>query len=131
MNKHLNQVHLSRLSPVMWPVGGPYPNVPWWTSIGESGAQASALSSMGNYEPSQPDVIHPRADALWSDLYRITPAGALNRVAPFGPSAFGNDLGPGVEEGASAPTLGERARNMAPFLLALGATAGLMMLMSR
>jgi hypothetical protein len=125
--KRLNQVHLSRLSPVMWPVGGRHPNAPWWTPIDES----AALSSMGNYEPAQPDVIHPRADALWSDLYRITPAGALNRVAPFGPSAFGNDLGPGVDVAASTPTLGERARNMAPFLLALGATAGLMLLMNR
>jgi hypothetical protein len=127
MHKHLKKVHLARLSPVMWPAGGPHPNPPWWTPISSSGA----LSSMGNYEPSQPDVIHPRADPLWSDLYRITAAGALNRVAPFGPSAFGDDLGPAESGAAAQPTLMERARNMAPLLLAIGAGAGLMMLIGR
>jgi hypothetical protein len=107
----------------MWPVGGPYPNAPWGVPI----KPIPALSSMGNYEAApEPDVIHPRADPLWSNLYRITAAGALNRVAPFGPSAFGNDLGP-----EPAPTTGERVRNMLPFILGVAGIAGVMLLMSR
>jgi hypothetical protein len=125
--KHLNQIHLSRLSPVMWPVRGPYPNAPWWEPIHSS----EAMVGMGsNYEPAQPDIIHPRADALWSNLYRITPAGALNRVAPFGPSAFGNDLGP-AEEGAASPSLAQRLGDMWPLILAFGGAAAMMLLIGR
>jgi len=83
--RKLNQVWLPRLSPVMRAANEPVVRPPHGVPIDKT------LAGMGNYE--QVDTVDPRGQALWSNLYRIGTAGALSRVAPFGPSAFSGDEG--------------------------------------
>lgn len=93
--KPLKQVHLSRLSPVMWTLQTGYPRpeiaVPIQEINGGMGmGEADPANSDGRYVATP---INPKASPLWSNLYRIGAAGALSRVAPFGPDAFGTDNG--------------------------------------
>lgn len=104
--KPLKQVHLSRLSPVMWTLGTGYPrpeiSVPIPSvnggGMGGTGEYLEVpMSGMGTDAVDGRYVatsINPKASPLWSNLYRIGAAGALSRVAPFGPDAFGTDEEP-------------------------------------
>jgi hypothetical protein len=107
--------------------------------IGENYGHAGVLGD--NYETAPPKKgtgVDPRGEALWSNLYRVGTAGSLSRVTPFGPAAFsglgtngnGTELGPAVAEGGER-TMMDRVRDMAPLLLALGATVGVMYVINR
>jgi hypothetical protein len=132
--KRLKKKHLARLSPVMHAYNEPFVRKEQWVPI-EDG-----MGVLGdNYERAAKGTpIDPRGEALWSNLYRIGTAGSLSRVTPFGPAAFsglgtngnGAELGPGVQEGAQQ-SLGQRIRDMAPLLLALGGTVGVLWLVNR
>jgi len=123
--KPLRQKHLSRLSPVMWTLQTGYPRpeiaVPIPEAQGMSEYLEVPMSGMGDaggrYEATP---INPKASPLWSNLYRIGTAGALSRVAPFGPSAFGNDNGNG-----------STLSSLWPFFLAFGGMAALTFLFTR
>lgn len=110
MNKvqPLKKVHLSRLSPVMWTLQTGYPrpeiSVPIPKVNNGMGADVEEafaeylevpMSGMGASDGRYVATpINPKASPLWSNLYRIGAAGALSRVAPFGPDAFGTDEEP-------------------------------------
>jgi hypothetical protein len=141
--EHLKIKHLARLSPVMHAYGQPFVREEEWVPIGdgmgvigENYGHAGTLDD--NYERAPRGTpVDPRGEALWSNLYRIGTAGSLSRVTPFGPAAFsglgtnGEGVGPAVPEGPAAQSLGERVRAMAPLLLALGATVGVMYIINR
>ena len=80
--KHLNRVHLSRLSPVMWSWQQGYPRKELGVPI------KPAYNGMGAYETATP--ISPKGSPVWSDTWQQRAAGALQRVSPYG-------LGNGVE----------------------------------
>jgi len=116
--KHLNKIHLPRLSPVMWSLQQGYPRkeiavpIPDVQSIGMGDDSQNAD---GRYVATQ---INPKASPLWSNLYRIGAAGALSRVAPFGPDAFGTDTENGQTESQQSALSG-----LWPFALAFGGVA--------
>lgn len=142
--KQLKIKHLARLSPVMHAYNKPFVRKEEWVPIedgmgvvGENYGNSGVLDD--NYEVApKGTAIDPRGEALWSNLYRIGAAGSLSRVTPFGPAAFsglgtngnGAELGPAAHEPAQQ-TLGQRIRNMAPLLLALGGTVGVLFLANR
>ena len=85
--KPLKQVHLSRLSPVMWTPETGYPRPGLSVPINSvNGGGMGSENDDGRYVATP---MNPKASPLWSNLYRIGAAGALSRVAPFGPDAFG------------------------------------------
>jgi hypothetical protein len=131
MLQPLKKKHLARLSPVMHAYNRSFVRPEW-------GVPITGMSGLGgNYESSTTDDpglphgtrIDPRGEALWSNLYRIGAAGSLSRTTPFGPAAF-SGLGTNGN-GASSRPLGERVRDMAPLLLVLGATVGVLFLINR
>ena len=113
--QHLKQVHLSRLSPVMWGWKDGYPRKQLGVPI------KPAYNGMGSYATQAPyeqvTGINPAGDSVWNNLYRIGVAGKLSRTAPFGPSAFSGCCGVGTEESGSENTMGA----LWPFFLAFGA----------
>jgi hypothetical protein len=86
--KGLNQVHLSRLSPVMWSLKGGYPRKPMTVPIGMGDDDGRYKSVPLDYQR-QP---------VWNDLYRVGVLGAMSRVAPFGPAGFGTEPAPGSDD---------------------------------
>jgi hypothetical protein len=141
MLQPLQKKHLARLSPVMHAYNHSFVRPEW-------GVPITGMSGLGdNYEKATKDSpglpqgtrIDPRGEALWSNLYRIGAAGSLSRTTPFGPAAFSGvgccsglgTNGNGNGNGASSRPLGERVRDMAPLLLALGATVGVLFLVNR
>lgn len=134
MLEPLKKKHLARLSPVMHAYNRSFVRPEW-------GVPITGMSGLGdNYEkatPASPGLpqgtrIDPRGEALWSNLYRIGAAGSLSRTTPFGPAAFSGlgTNGNGAPAASDRP-LGERIRDMAPLLLALGATVGVLFLVNR
>jgi hypothetical protein len=116
--KQLKQVHLSRLSPVMWTLQTGYPRpeiaVPIQEINGGMGmGEADPANSDGRYVATP---INPKASPLWSNIYRLGAAGALSRVAPYGPDAFGTDNGNGEMQPSTFGALW-------PFFLAFGGMA--------
>jgi hypothetical protein len=107
--KALKQVHLSRLSPVMWTVqtGYPRPEI----SVPISSVNGGGMGSENDDGRYVATPMNPKASPLWSNTYRIGAAGALSRVAPYGPSAFGT-----AEEGS-------KLSDLWPFFVALGGVA--------
>jgi hypothetical protein len=103
-------VHLSRLSPVMWTLQTGYPRPEIAVPIPEVNGMGSDNDD-GRYVATP---INPKGSPLWSNLYRIGAAGALSRVAPYGPDAFGTDNG--VDRMSTLKSLW-------PFFLALGGMA--------
>ena len=127
--KHLKQVHLSRLSPVMWAYNEGYPR----KTLGVPIEPAYGMGDFGcGAQVPYSDVtgIRPGGNPMWNNLYRIGVAGKLSRVAPFGPDAFtnctncgvGSDNGNGDESALSG---------LWPFFLAFGGFALLSYLGSR
>jgi len=110
----LKKVHLSRLSPVKWPVGGRYPRQPQYLST-------PIPQAMGDNYETDVQAVDPRGMPLWSNLYRIGSAGALSRVGTFGPAAFGD----------GEPGLLGRMAPLTPVILALAAGAGIVWLIGR
>ena len=87
--KHLNQVHLSRLSPVMWSTKYGYPRKAMTVPIESVGGMGS--DDDGRYKSVPLDY---QRQPVWNDLYRVGVLGAMSRVAPFGPAGFGGLGGP-------------------------------------
>jgi len=85
MGKPLKTFYTGRLRPIMRAYKQPLPEGEWGGPI-----PSVPLRGMGNYEGNV-QTVDPRGSELWSNLYRIGTAGALSRVAPFGPAAFGTD----------------------------------------
>ena len=106
--KPLKQVHLSRLSPVMWTpqTGYPRPEI----SVPISSVNGGGMGSENDDGRYVATSMNPKASPLWSNLYRVGAAGALSRVAPYGPSAFGG------EESSTLSSLW-------PFFVAIGGIA--------
>lgn len=127
MLQPLKKKHLARLSPVMHGYGRPFVRPEEFVPI------TGSMSGIGNYEAAKGTAIDPRGEALWSNLYRIGTAGSLSRVTPFGPAAFSGlgDNGTSVTVPPSESPFLERARDMAPLIVALGATVGLLWLTQR
>jgi hypothetical protein len=88
--KGLNQVHLSRLSPVMWSLKGGYPRKPMTVPIGMGSDDDGRYKSVPLDYQRQP---------VWNDLYRVGVLGAMSRVAPFGPAGFGTEPAPAGDTG--------------------------------
>lgn len=106
----LKQVHLSRLSPVMWTPKTGYPRPELSVPIHSVNSEGMGSENDDGRYVATP--MNPKASPLWSNIYRIGAAGALSRVAPFGPDAFGT-----TEEERS--TLGQ----FWPFIVAFGGMA--------
>jgi hypothetical protein len=115
--QHLKQVHLSRLSPVMWGWKQGYPRKELGVPIkpaygmGDCGCDAQAPYT---------DVtgIRPGGNPMWENLYRIGVAGQLSRVAPFGPDAFTNCTNCGVGNDNENGGAGEAMGGLWPFVAA-------------
>jgi len=116
--QHLKQVHLSRLSPVMWAWKDGYPRKELGVGI------RPAYNGMGSYATQAPyeqvTGINPAGDPVWNNLYRIGVAGKLSRTTPFGPDAFSGcgcrGVGTEIENGS-----GNAMLSLWPLLLAFGA----------
>lgn len=85
----LKQVHLSRLSPVMWSVKHGYPRKAMTVPIESVGGMSG--DDDGRYKSVPLDY---QRQPVWNDLYRVGVLGAMSRVAPFGPAGFGGLGGP-------------------------------------
>lgn len=72
--KHLNRVHLSRLSPVMWGWKEGYPRKELGVPI------KKAYQGMGEYGAAT--SINPKGSPVWSETWQQRAAGALHRVNP-------------------------------------------------
>jgi hypothetical protein len=109
--KHLKQVHLAMLSPVMHAYGKPFIRKTQFKPI------QPAHIGLGSYE-STAQTIAPRSKKLWSDLYRVGVAGSLSKVTPFGPSAFGEEGDPDwmVSEAKMHFIIGAAAATAATFV---------------
>jgi len=92
----LNQVHLSRLSPVMWSLKGGYPRKAMTVPIGAVGGMGG--DDDGRYK-SVP--LEYQRQPVWNDLYRVGVLGAMSRVAPFGPAGFGTEASPVTNDAGS------------------------------
>ena len=73
--RHLRQVHLSRLSPVMWGWPQGYPRREWGVPIKPAYGMGSTEGD--NYEMATP--INPIGSPVWSDTWQQRAAGALKR----------------------------------------------------
>jgi hypothetical protein len=113
MGQPLKTYYTGRLRRIMRAYKQPLPQ-------GEAGYAIPPVPyvAMGNYEGNV-QTIDPRGSELWSNLYRIGSAGALSRVAPFGPSAFGDDEGPSP------------VSSVLPLIAIFGLAAGVMWVMGK
>ena len=102
--KGLNQVHLSRLSPVMWSVKHGYPRKAMTVPIESVGGMSG--DDDGRYKSVPLDY---QRQPVWNDLYRVGVLGAMSRVAPFGPAGFGTE-----------PVTGDSTKKWLFFLGAIG-----------
>lgn len=85
----LKQIHLSRLSPVMWSLKGGYPRKAMTVPIESVGGMGG--DDDGRYKSVPLDY---QRQPVWNDLYRVGVLGAMSRVAPFGPAGFGTEPAP-------------------------------------
>ena len=97
--QHLKQVHLSRLSPVMWAWQNGYPRKEWGVPIK---SVYSGMGGVGNYELATP--INPKGSPVWSETWQQRAAGALKRV-PM------SDCGCGVGNGEPTAEQSRRWRS--------------------
>lgn len=77
--QHLKQVHLSRLSPVMWSWQQGYPRKELGVPIKSAYGMGSTEGS--NYEFATP--VNPKGSPIWSETWQQRGAGALKKVHPF------------------------------------------------
>ncbi|MHC4297742.1 MAG: hypothetical protein ACYS7Y_10615 [Planctomycetota bacterium] len=127
--KHLKQVHLSRLSPVMWAYNKGYPRKTLGVPIEPAHGMGGCGCGCGAQAPyADTTGVRPGGNPMWNDLYRIGVVGKLSRVAPFGPSAFTNctNCGVGTDDGS-----GEAMSGLWPFFVAIGGFALLTFLGTR
>lgn len=118
--QHLKQVHLSRLSPVMWAWQDGYPRKEWGVPI--KPAYGMGLDAQAPYQDTT--GIRPGGNPMWEKMYRIGVVGELSRVAPFGPDAFTNCTNCGSmgnENGADNVQVPSAFGALMPFFLAFGA----------
>lgn len=130
--KHLKQVHLSRLSPVMWAYQQGYPRKTLGVPI--KSAYGMGDCGCGAQQPySDVTGIRPGGNPMWNNLYRIGVAGKLSRVSSFGPDAFTNctNCGVGTDNGNGNGEPASGLSAMWPFFLAFGGFALLSYLGSR
>ena len=106
--KHLKQVHLSRLSPVMWGWKQGYPRK-------ELGVPIQPAYGMGGYES-----VNPIGSPIWSNTWQQRAAGALKRVNPSAMDGCG--CGAMGDWGFVSRAVHGSAR--IPISLGLGAVAG-------
>ena len=94
--QHLKQVHLSRLSPVMWAYNEGYPRK-------TLGVPIEPAYGMGTYES-----VNPKGSPIWSETWQQRAAGALKRVHPFSMNGCGcgNEPETNGSEQMSRPWLG-------------------------
>ena len=94
----LKQVHLSRLSPVMWGWKDGYPRKQLGVPI------KPAYNGMGSYEAAT--EINPKGSPIWSETWQQRAAGALRRVSPYAMDGCCPGVGTTNNENQSRPWLG-------------------------
>lgn len=87
--QHLNQVHLSRLSPVMWAWNKGYPRKTLGVPI--KPAYGMGSTEENNYEVATP--INPKGSPIWSETWQQRGAGALKQRHPFPMDGCGRGMG--------------------------------------